>query len=92
MQFFAIHSVDKIRGDSYCLYAHYVSKFPSPRGTDAVKEALRKEVASILAKLRVDPAADISAQERKIDKMVYGLYGLTDQERELIENDIRRRS
>lgn len=90
--FWASKTLSVFQGDTFRFFAQNVSQFPIPRGDDTVKEALRKEVASILAKLRADPAANISIQERKIDKMVYDLYGLTDQERELIENDIRRRS
>lgn len=32
-----------------------------------------------------DPAADTSALEREIDKIVYWLYGLTDEEIALVE-------
>lgn len=92
MQFFAIHNVAKIRGDSYCLYAHYVSKFPIPRAGDLEKDHLRKVTATILARLQTDPATDVSTEERKINEIVYDMYGLSQHERELIENDIRRRS
>ena len=91
MEFFAAHTVDKIKGDSYCLYAHYVEKFPIPQADDAARQPLRNEVAAIIARVQADPAADITAQERKIDELVYDLYGLTTEERDIIENDIRQR-
>lgn len=91
MEFFAAHTVDKIKGDSYCLYAHYVEKFPIPQEDDAARQLLRNEVAAIIARVQADPAADITAQERKIDELVYDLYGLSMRERGVIENDIRQR-
>ena len=91
MEFFAAHTVDKIKGDSYCLYAHYVEKFPIPQADDAARQLLRNEVAAIIARVQADPAADITAQERKIDELVYDLYGLSMRERGVIENDIRQR-
>ena len=45
-------------------------------------------IENILAR---DSAADIAAQERKIDELVYDLYGLTTQERDMIENDMQQR-
>lgn len=91
MEFFAAHTVDKIKGDSYCLYAHYVEKFPIPQADDAARQPLRNEVAAIIARVQADPAADITAQERKIDELVYDLYGLTTEERNIIGNNIRQR-
>jgi hypothetical protein len=32
-----------------------------------------------------DPAADTSALEAEIDRIVYELYGLTEEEREIVE-------
>lgn len=91
MEFFAAHTVDKIKGDSYCLYAHYVEKFPIPQADDAARQLLRNEVAAIIARVQADPADDITAQERKIDELVYDLYGLSMRERDIIENEIRQR-
>ena len=54
-------------------------------------ERQAKESSAILAKEHADPAADITAQERKIDQLVYEIYGLSSQERDIIENDIQYR-
>ena len=43
-------------------------------------------VDTILAKKKADSAADTSAEERAIDKLVYSLYGLSEDEIALIEN------
>ena len=48
-------------------------------------EKLSSLVAQILADKHVDPAADVSALEREIDRLVYELYGLTPEEIEMVE-------
>lgn len=54
-------------------------------------ERQAKECSAILAKEHADSAADITAQERKVDELVYDIYGLSSQERDIIENDIQYR-
>ena len=39
----------------------------------------------ILSANRADPAADVSAWEREIDRLVYALYGLTEKEIAVVE-------
>lgn len=90
--FWASKTLAIFQGDTFRFFAQNVSQIPVPRGDDAAKERLRKVTATILAKVQADPAADFSTEERKINEIVYEMYGLSDQERELIENDIRRRS
>ncbi len=48
-------------------------------------------VDKILAAKKKDPNADTSALEREIDKMVYELYGLTDEEIEIVEGRRQKR-
>lgn len=43
-------------------------------------------VDQFLAAKKKDPDADTSALERQIDEMVYELYGLTEKEIKIIEN------
>ena len=42
-------------------------------------------VDSILAAKESDPAADVSVLEREIDELVYALYGLTPEEKALVQ-------
>lgn len=50
------------------------------------KTAKAKLVAcKTLAAKQRDPAADIRALEADIDRLVYGLYGLTDEEIAIVE-------
>ena len=36
--------------------------------------------------VRANPAADTGALEAEIDRLVYGLYGLTEEEVKIVEN------
>lgn len=47
-------------------------------------------VDKILGAKRADPNADISAWERKIDELVYRLYGLTAEEIKIVEEQNER--
>jgi hypothetical protein len=44
-----------------------------------------RHVRSEIAK-RANPAADTGAPEAEIDRLVYGLYGLTEEEIAIVEN------
>jgi adenine-specific DNA-methyltransferase len=57
----------------------------SKRSDRAKHEAIVKLVERILAAKAVDPAADTSALEREIDRLVYELYGLTEEEIAIVE-------
>jgi hypothetical protein len=46
-------------------------------------------VEKILATKKASPTADTSALERKVDALVYKLYGLTDAEIEIVENSVK---
>ena len=89
--FWASKTLAVFQGDTFRFFSQNVSQFPIPLADDAARQSLRNEVAAIIARVQADPAADITAQERKINELVYDLYGLTIQERDMIENDIRQR-
>ena len=44
---------------------------------------------NILQQKQQDPTADTSALEAEIDRMVYNLYGLTEEEREIVEGGVK---
>ncbi len=67
----------------------YVEKIPIPEITDKNKKIATKIetlVNKILKAKETDTKANISAQQTKIDKLVYQLYELTDEEIKTIEN------
>jgi type II restriction/modification system DNA methylase subunit YeeA len=52
-----------------------------------MQEPIIKLVDRILAAKAKDPQADTSALEREIDRLVYGLYGLTEEEIKIVEGE-----
>ena len=58
----------------------YVERLPIPKISTARQQPFIKLMDHILSAKATNPAADISALEAKIDRLVYQLYGLTDQE------------
>lgn len=67
----------------------YVEKLPIPKITEINQSTADKIIAlveRILEQKEQNPKADTSAQESEIDKLVYTLYNLTDEEIKIIEN------
>ncbi len=62
-----------------------VEDFPMPKATEQQKQAIISLVDKILNAKRSDPSTDTSALEREIDGLVYGLYGLTEEEVKVVE-------
>ena len=53
-----------------------------------INEGVTNLVEEILLIKETDPAADTSALEAEIDRLVYELYGLTEEEIGIIESSI----
>ena len=73
----------QIRGGFVRFIAQYVSQIPIPTNTNP--KPIETLVDQILAAKCAKPAADVSAMEREIDRLVYDLYGITEQEIEIVE-------
>jgi type II restriction/modification system DNA methylase subunit YeeA len=56
---------------------------PSNKG---IVEKIERIVEKILSAKKQNPAADTSQPEREINRLIYQLYGLTDDEIKIIEN------
>ena len=63
----------------------YFEQIPIPEITDKIKTVLIDKVDKIIAFKKSDPAADTSALEAEIDRLVYELYGLTEEEIRIVE-------
>jgi hypothetical protein len=74
---------NRIRGGFVRYIAQYVTQIPIARPKDT--KQVQGLVNDILALKKVDPAADVSILEARIDALVYELYHLTDAEIALIE-------
>lgn len=64
-----------------------INSVPLP-SLDKVAKPLEKLVDEILAAKRLDAAVDTRALEREIDKLVYRLYELTDDEIKIVEGQV----
>jgi adenine-specific DNA-methyltransferase len=64
---------------------NHVEELPIPRATASQQKPIIEAVKAILAAKKTNPAADTSALERAIDKLVCALYGLTAEEIAIVE-------
>ena len=67
---------------------YYVGKIPIPIVTPEEQQPIIELTEQIMRAKRDDPEADMSVEERKIDKLVYNLYGLIAEEREIVQSSI----
>jgi len=74
--------VSKMRGGYFSMSKVYVETYPV-----LGSEILEEKVTQILALKKQDPTADTSALEAEIDRMVYELYGLTEEEIAVVEGE-----
>ena len=63
-----------------------VEAIPVPNISAVEQRPFIQLVESILAAKDADPDADITEEEREIDRLVYALYGLTEEEIAAVEN------
>ena len=58
----------------------FIERLPIPQVMATIQRPLVRLVDRILKAKAADPAADTSQDEAEIDRLVYTLYGLTDEE------------
>ena len=63
----------------------FVSRIPIPRIPPEAQSPFVRLVDDVLAAKDADPEADVTAQENELDRLVYALYGLTDDEVAAVE-------
>jgi hypothetical protein len=80
VQFFYSSITSSIRGGYLRFIYQYISQIPIPPATPSQEAEIEALVARILALKRADAQADTSAEEQEVDRLVYGLYGLTEEE------------
>ena len=71
------HTCDKVQGGFYRLKIIYIEQLPIPPATDAQKTHIVERVKKILA---IPDSPDVPQLEAEIDRLVYALYDLTDEE------------
>jgi hypothetical protein len=67
---------------------YYVGKIPVPIVTPEEQQPIIELAERIMTAKRDNSEVDMSVEERKIDKLVYNLYGLTAEEREIVKLSI----
>ena len=72
-------------GGAYTLKAATIEAMPIPDSTPEQRQAIINIVNTILDAKKQDPTTDVAMEEQQIDELVYNLFGLTDEEKELIE-------
>ena len=72
-------------GGAYTLKAATIEAMPIPESSIEQQQPIIDLVNTILSKKQRDKEADVSIEETAINKLVYDLYGLTEEERKLIE-------
>jgi hypothetical protein len=75
----------KIGGGFFSINAPQLLALPFKYPSEEVLNSADQVFDKIVAAKRRDPAADTKALEREIDRLVYELYGLTEEERALLE-------
>lgn len=71
--------LNNIRGGDYHIYPQHIRKIPIPTATSEQQKAIIALVDQILAAKKKDPQADTTGLEAEIDRLVYALYGITDE-------------
>ena len=75
-----------IRGGYMRFFKQYVEQIPIPATDNEIRSRIESTAQSILITKAADPNGDTSALEEEVDRLVYGLYGLTDEEIAMIKS------
>jgi hypothetical protein len=77
---------DTLQGDARRFKTNYLNPFPLPEKVDAKTESnIADKVKMVLEAKKQSPTADTAALESEIDRLVYELYGLTEEEVKIVE-------
>jgi len=79
------HQNGKRRGVWVDIWVQVFREFPVPKVSAERQKPLIALVDQILSEKKLDPKADTSDLEKRIDDLVYELYGLTKEEIELVD-------
>ena len=80
------HSPKATKGAFPKILVQDIKDFPLPAVTESQKQTIIELVDKILSAKKDNPQANTGAWETEIDKLVYELYGLTEDEIKIIEN------
>lgn len=81
------YSTTKVRGNYFDLNGNQIKSIPIARASVQQQKEISKCVNAVLSAKKCDKNNDTSEIEMEIDRLVYQLYGLTDEEIAIIENN-----
>ena len=85
-----LKSVCVVRSGGYIeVKPQYFEQIPIATPSDKQHTEIETLVTQILEAKKKDPKADTSKLETEIDQLVYELYGLTEEEIDIIENSVK---
>jgi len=77
---------DTLQGDARTFKTNYLNPFPVPMTVNPdMEDQISTKVKQVLLQKKSDPHSDTSALESEIDRLVYELYGLTEEEIRVVE-------
>ena len=79
------HSPKATKGSFPKILVQDIKDFPLPSVSNEKQDTIVQIVTSILSAKKMNPLSDTTAEERDIDQLVYGLYGLTKEEIAIVE-------
>lgn len=75
-----------IRGNFVRFISQYVEGIPVPTTTTEERKGIEQLVEKILSIKKRNTAADVSELERALDQIIYGLFGLKQEEIQIVKN------
>jgi len=86
ISYWFVHKFGKLQRGTFPQFKiNELAQFPIPNISAQQQQPIITLVDKVLAAKKSNPATDTVAWEQKIDALVYNLYGLTQEEREIIE-------
>ena len=83
---FMFWTSDTLRGNARRLMTKYIKPFPIPSKIDKkLERSICNEVQATIEIKRNNPLADTTDQEKKIDRLIFQAYNLTDEEIKIVE-------
>ena len=79
------HSPKATKGAFPKILVQDIKDFPLPTISNEIKDILSKKATFILLAKQANPLADTTSEEREIDRLVYDMYGLTEEEIAIVE-------
>lgn len=85
LEWYIKNTATTMQGGYFSYRSRFIRSLPIVNTNSIEKNRIIALVTQILAAKRVNPAAETKDLEREIDQLVYALYGLTDEEKAIVE-------